>query len=100
MKKISQQMNVPSSLSAAIVARFARVDLDSTDQVETAGARKWRCLIVSGEGIVVRDSEGFEASIQSRIDQLGRREGAVGFVGMTVEVNHSPDSNSKVSPAT
>ena len=62
---------------------------DAADQFEARlGGRRQR-LVVSLEGIVVRDAERGYAGANRLRDQLRGRTGAVGFVSVRVEIDQS-----------
>ena len=72
--------------------RFARqlsAQLNSADQVQTAGARRLDRLVVPGQSIVIRDCERFESHRQCAVHKLTGCRRAVRFIGVRMQIDHS-----------
>src|SRR5439155_12402811 len=93
-------MDVPPALPAIGVVRHACVYFDSANQIHAIRAGDRRRPVVTSERIVIGNGERFETDAPRGFDQFGRRIRSVRFVRMGVQVNHSSDSKSNVSPAT
>ena len=61
--------------------------LDAAHQFDSGLARQRQRAVVTGEGVVVRNSEHLDAGLPRLFHQLGGREGPVGFVGVRVQID-------------
>src|SRR5579872_4853238 len=107
MEEISQYVYGPRAVGIELSVLSPAVHLDAANEVEAILSRELGCLIVAREGVVIRNSQCFQAICESSLDELGGAVCAIGFVGVGVKIDQcltqnrgsSPDSKSNVSPA-
>jgi hypothetical protein len=68
--------------------------LDAAYQLDAPGTGLGQRLVVTGEGIVIGNAEDVNARPGRLLDQARGRAGAVGFVGVRVQIDQSkPNPN-------
>src|SRR5271163_3819981 len=75
--------------SARFRAGNASAQFDAANQIQAARASLGQRLVVAGEGVVIGNGERFHPALDSQFHQFQRSECSVGFVGVTMQIDHS-----------